>query len=245
MIGRRSRHEPAAETPSGARLRPAAALVPAAGLRPCPAGDLQLRMLTVHRSLRHAALLALVLVGASAPAAAGAQPAACPGESIAQVFLPWADPAWYASVPDGGLEAGGAGWRLRGVAAVVEGNEPFHVRAPGDSRALALAPGGAASSPAACVGPGHPTLRFFARSERAANTSLAVTVELTDPAGNVRSLPIGLIAPTPAWQPSPILLIVTNALTLLGPQQAVFKFTPRGEGSWYIDDVYVDPYGKG
>jgi len=131
------------------------------------------------------------------------------------------------------------------MATVVEGNEPFHVRAAGDSRALALAPGAAASSPSACIGPGSPTLRFFVRSEQAARTSLTVTVELTDPSGAVRSVPVGVILPTTAWQPSPVLPVLVNTVALLTPQQAVFRFTPQGPGTWWIDDVYVDPYGKG
>jgi len=191
------------------------------------------------------ALLALLFLVACAPASAHGRRGGCPDTSAARVFLPWADPAWYTSVPDGGLEAGGAGWTLRGAATVVEGNEPFHVRAAGDSRTLALAPGAAASSPATCVGPGSPTVRFFVRSEQAVRTSLTVTVELTDPSGAVRSVPVGVIAPTTTWRPSPILPVVINAMALATPQQAVFGFTPQGAGTWWIDDVYVDPYGKG
>jgi hypothetical protein len=164
---------------------------------------------------------------------------------VAKVFLPWADPAWYASVPDGGLEEGGAGWMLGAGAAVVNGNEPFYVRSAGDSQALALAPGSWAASPPECVGPGHPTVRFFVRSERATQTALSVSVDLVDPTGAARSVPIGVIAPAPAWQPSPVLAIVTNAVAIAVPQQAVFHFTPHGAGAWYVDDVYVDPYGKG
>ena len=35
-------------------------------------------------------------------------------------------------------------------------------------------------------------------------------------------------------------------LSLLGDQQAAFRFAPAaGRGEWTIDDVYVDPYKKG
>jgi hypothetical protein len=202
-------------------------------------------MVTLERCLRRAALLALAVFIVGVPPGAQARLGACPGQPVSQVFLPWADPSWYASVPDGGLEAGGTGWTLQGGATIVNGNEPYFVRSASDTRALAVGPSGSAASAPECIGPGHPTVRFFVRSENAANTALIVTVELTDPAGGSRSVPIGVITPTPAWQPSPVLPVLTNALALLGPQRAVFRFTSRGAGDWYVDDVYVDPYGKG
>jgi hypothetical protein len=203
-------------------------------------------MASLTSTLRRTAVLAFAAFAVSTPAPADAQlGAACPGQSVSQVFLPWADPAWYTSVPDGGLEAGGAGWTLSGAAAVVEGNEPFHVRSASDSRALALAPGASASSPPACVGPGHPTLRFFARSERASGTWLIVAAEFVDPVGVRRSVPVGMIAATPSWQPTPVLPIVVNALALTGSRPVGLRFTRSGGGDWFVDDVYVDPYGKG
>jgi hypothetical protein len=202
-------------------------------------------MTTLQRCLRRAALLALAVSLVGAPAGAQARRGACPGQPVSQVFLPWADPSWYASVPDGGLEAGGAGWTLQGGAEVVSGNEPYYVRSASDSRALAVGPSGSAGTPPACIGPGHPTLRFFVRSSIATQGTLLVTVELVEPAGTSRSVLIGVIGPTSSWQPSPVLPVLTNTLALLIPQQAVFRFTPSGAGQWYVDDVYVDPYGKG
>src|SRR5918995_4672663 len=111
------------------------------------------------------ALVLFAIAVASVPGEAHAQIwSGCAAEPVARVFLPWGDPGWYASVPDGGLEAGGAGWTLRAGAAVVDGNEPFHVRSDSDARALSLPPGASASTPGTCVGPGHPTLRFFLRN---------------------------------------------------------------------------------
>jgi hypothetical protein len=194
---------------------------------------------------RHAALLAFAALLFTAPSAAQARVGLCAGEPLAQVFLPWADPSWYASVPDGGLEGGGAGWALLGDAAVVDANESYYVRSPDDSQALALPGGASATSPATCVGPGRPTLRFFARASNAQRAWLAVSVEFVDPTGQRRSVPIGVVSGTSSWQPSPPLPVVANTLALLGPQQAAFRFTPTGDGRWFVDDVYVDPYGKG
>jgi hypothetical protein len=201
-------------------------------------------MATIQCCLRRAALLALAVL--LAPASAYAGLGACPEQPTAQVFLPWADPAWYAAVPDGGLEAGGTGWTLGPGATIAAGNEPYYVHSATDARSLALGPSASAASPATCLGPGHPTLRFFARSQPGTQIALTITAEFVDPAGVSRSIPIGVIAPTPAWRPSPVLPVVLNtlALALAMPQAAAFRFT-AGDGGWSVDDVYVDPYGKG
>jgi|SRR4051812_37008023 hypothetical protein len=199
-------------------------------------------MVAIRRCLRRAALLALAAL--LAPASAHAGLGACPAQPVTQAFLPWSDPSWYTLVPDGGVEAGGAGWTLGAGASIAAGNEPFYVHAATDVRSLALGPLASAASPATCLGPGHPTLRFFARSQPGTRTALTVAAEFVDPAGVSHSVPIGLIAPTPAWRPSPVLPVVLNTLASVVPQAAAFRFT-AGDGGWSVDDVYVDPYGKG
>lgn len=207
-------------------------------------GDL-LRMGKLTSRLRWAAQLALIAAAAAVPAEAQADaPAPCDPVPVAQVFLPWADPAWYSLVPDGGLEQGGAGWTMRAGAAVVGGNEPYYVRAPSDARSLALPNGASAGTPPVCVGPGHPTLRFFVRNTGAVTGLLAVTVEFVDPLGVLRTVPVGSVTAGSAWMPSPVLLVPTNVLSLVGGRTVTFRFTPNG-GAWGVDDVYVDPYGKG
>jgi hypothetical protein len=196
----------------------------------------------------HARLVALALAVAAAlaaPAAAHARVASCPWQPAAQVFLPWGDPAWYASVPDGGLEAGGDGWTLRGGAAIAAGNEPFYVRSREDRRSLALPLAASAVSAPSCIGAGHPTVRFFVRNTGAPRAALRVSVDFVDGLGTRRSLPIGVVTATPEWAPSPVLPVVINALSLLAVQHAAFRFTPVDGGEWRVDDVYVDPYGKG
>src|SRR4051812_2979297 len=176
-------------------------------------------MVAAERFLRRAALLALAVSLVGTPTSAHAKLGACAPQSAARVFLPWGDPAWYAALPDGGLEAGGAGWALGDGATVVGGNEPYHVNAATDSRSLALGPAASAASPATCLGPGHPTLRFFARSGPGTRTALTVTAEFVDPTGSLRSVPIGLIAPTSTWRPSPALPVLLNTIALVNAQQ--------------------------
>jgi hypothetical protein len=198
-------------------------------------------MRRVH--LCRAITLALCGLSLGVPATAPAT-TWCPAQPVAQVFLPWSDPAWYTSVPDGGMERQQGAWSLSGSAKFVEANEPYFVRSVGDVWSLTLASGDAAVSARTCIGVGHPALRFFARSSHPSEATLQVAVEFTDPTGVRRSQQIALLTGDTSWAPTPPVLIVANALCLLNAQEVAFRFTAVG-GRWWIDDVYVDPYGKG
>lgn len=190
------------------------------------------------RSLLLAAVAAAFL---TVPPAADAAllPATCQQEPVAQVFLPWLDVMNYVGVPDGGLEAGGAGWTFRAGAAVVDGNEPFKVGGAGDARSLSLPPGASATTPLSCRGLDRPTLRFFAR-----RTSGVLPVLRVEAVHEGVTVPVGTVTAGSAWQPALPLLLPLNLLPDLGDDGSVaFRFTALG-GGFAIDDVYVDPYGK-
>jgi hypothetical protein len=155
------------------------------------------------------------------------------------------DPGWYAFVPDGGFEAGGAGWTFGASASVVQGNEPYHVHAAGDSWSLALASGGSAVSPDVCIAVAHPAIRFFTRNTGSSTSQLAVKIRFTGPDGTPQSLLIGVITATSSWAPTPVLPIAVNLLSAAGTQQISLQFEASAGGTWSIDDVYIDPYGKG
>ena len=168
----------------------------------------------------------------------------CEAETLTQPFLPWLDPAHYKLAPDGGFEAGAAGWALEGGAEVVAGNEPYYVHDAGDSQALSLPAGSSATSPTTCVGLEHPTLRVFARNTGSPLSSLQVDVLFEDAGGDVHELTIGRLGANSSWKPSVQMVIVANLLPLLPDDYTpvAFEFTPLGSaGEWRIDDVYVDP----
>jgi hypothetical protein len=196
------------------------------------------------RTVDRVRAVVLVLCGLSLalPAGAAAQ-AGCPSQPAAQVFMPWGDPAWYSSVADGGMETRLGAWGLADAASFVDGNEPFFVRSPSDAWSLSLPSGASAKSAPICVNLGHPTLRLFARSGRPGGT-LRIAVEFTDLTGNRRTQQIAMLTADGAWAPTPPIAIWANALSLLSPQQVAFRFT-ADNAKWQIDDVYVDPYGKG
>jgi hypothetical protein len=169
----------------------------------------------------------------------------CPAQPVSQPFTPWMDPGWYTFLPDGGFEAGGAGWTVGAPASVVAGNEPYHVHAAGDARSLQLPAGASAVSPAVCIAAAHPAVRFFVRNTGSLASQLTVDVLFAGPDGTPQSLRIGRLTATASWRPSPVLPIGVNLLSPLGTQQIRLRFGAGQSGSWSVDDVYLDPYGKG
>ncbi len=168
-------------------------------------------------------------------------------DPVSHPFQPWSDNAGYALAPNGGFESGGSGWTLAGGAAVVPGNEPFHVGGANDAMSLSLPSGASAVSAQACVGTLSPTLRFFARNTGTASSTLRVDVVYTDALGLRWTVPIGTASASGIWEPTPSYLVLANitALPLLtnGSAHVSFRFTAQGTGgSWQIDDVYLDPY---
>jgi hypothetical protein len=198
-----------------------------------------MRKVALHRAVAIAVCGLSFAVPASARAVGE-----CPSQPVSRVFLPWSDPAWYASVPDGGMESQQGAWTLEGSAAFLTDNESYFVRSATDRWSLALPAGASAVSAPTCIGMGHPTLRLFARNVDHGAETLRIAVEFTDLVGVRRSQQIAQLTAGPSWAPTPWIPIVANALSLLSPQQVTFRFTPSG-GRWRIDDVYVDPYGKG
>jgi hypothetical protein len=205
-------------------------------------------------SRRHTLRIALALSVTAALAVVSAAQAssqfmsgACFGQTMERPFLPWIDPAEYVLAPDGGLEAGGAGWTLKGGARVISGNEPWRVGGSSHSKSLSLPAGSSASTGWMCITLLHPTLRLFVANGGSLLSTLKVEVLLQDKGGKVTAFPIGVIVATSSWQPTLPLLILANAKALPvlsdGTLRAAFRFTPMGfGGSWRLDDTYVDPY---
>lgn len=193
------------------------------------------------------AVAALTCFAATASADARPPTADCSVQRpLVQPFLPWLDHASYALAPDGGIEAGAAGWLLDGGASVVDGNEAFSVNDPGDAASLALPAGSSATTPGMCVGAQWPAVRLFARSDADVGSSLGVEVLFTDEStGGARALSIGTVRPSPTWQPTDPMVLAVNALGALrqdGMIPVALRFTPAGAGTWQIDDVFVDPF---
>jgi hypothetical protein len=202
--------------------------------------------------IRRAALAATAAVATAAvfaaPASAGiltASASDCGDETLTKPFAQFGDSANYKLVRNGAFETGTTGWTLTGGARVVTGNEPWKVGGSSHAKSLVLPAGSSAISPVSCVGLAEPTLRFFAKKNRAALlgiSTLAVSVYVKTSLGVVVPVPVGVVLGNGQWKPTPPMLIVANLLPLLpGDRTPVaFQFTPI-LGDWQIDDVYVDP----
>jgi hypothetical protein len=163
---------------------------------------------------------------------------------VSKPFAKFGDNADYKAVPGGSFEVGDNAWKLS-RAWIVSGNQTSARRNSTDSRSLKLTPLASATSPAVCVGLEHPTLRYFVRStgllplmevEVLAETSLGLVVPV----------PIGVGLLGSSWRPSAKHLVVANLLPLLPDNYTPVAFRFRAiTGTWYIDDVYVDPMRRG
>jgi hypothetical protein len=194
-----------------------------------------------------AAAVATSALAVGAPAAnAGLLVASAPDCSpkpTTKAFSGWGDGTDYWHAPGGGFEAGGPQWQLAGGASVVSENEPFKVHASGDSKSVKLPPGATATSPVVCIGLEHPTVRFFARNNRALLSTLTVEVIVETSLGLKAAVPFGVLLPSGQWKPSPKLWVIANLLPLLPGQHTPVQFRVRsvGLGTWSVDDFYVDP----
>jgi hypothetical protein len=203
--------------------------------------------------IRRAVLAATAVVATAAvfaaPASAGiltASESDCGDETLTKPFAQFGDSANYKLVRNGAFETGTDGWTLTGGARVVTGNEPWKVGGSNHAKSLVLPAGSSAISPVSCVGLGEPTLRFFARKNRAALlgiSTLTVTVYVETSLGLVVPVPVGAVFNGGRWNYTPQMLIVANLLPLLpGDRTPVaFQFTPV-LGDWQMDDLYVDPW---
>src|SRR5215218_3258488 len=147
----------------------------------------------------------------------------CTPKPTTQPFLPWSDATPYNLAPGGAFEASGPSWTLRGSASTVSGNEPWKVAGAGHTRSLRLPPGASATSPTICVGLEHPSIRFFAKNDRALLSTLSVEVITETSLGLTVAVLIGVVLPSGQWKPSPQFLVIANLLPLLPGERMLVR----------------------
>jgi hypothetical protein len=177
------------------------------------------------------------------PAAAQA---ACSDAPTTKAFQAFGDSADYSLAPNGAFEAGSGDWSLNG-AFVAFGSESYGVHSRFDSKSLAIAATGSAASPTICVDIARPTFRFFAKRTSGSWAQMNVKLRWTGANGVTNETVVGSIAGGTAWQPTTSLNLA-RSLPLGGDDsiEVQLVFDPENYGgSWAIDDVYVDPYGRG
>lgn len=198
------------------------------------------------RSLRTtvigASLLALFVLAFSAVSAQ-----ACSYPGAKQVFAPWGDQHDYALAPEGGFEAGGNGWALRGGAAVVAGNESYQLNGSADSNSLALVAGSSATSPPICMSIDTPLIRLMVRNTGDPSSRMRVEA-LYSLLGLVRTNVVNTVSAGSSWEPTKQMSTVLGLSTIVGtvlPSAIQVRLTPLDStGKWQVDDLYVDPFAR-
>jgi hypothetical protein len=169
------------------------------------------------------------------------------GYSPTKVFAAWHDNKAYVLTANGGLEDGDTGWTLAGGAAVVEGNESSALGGAADHQSLSLPAGSSATTPANCVAQHDGIFRAFARTDGGTHARLKVEVVYLDGKGKKRSRVAGTLRAGQDWQPTKKLAIALGRAKGHGRMtlaHVAFRFTPVGEGTWQLDDVYLDPRAR-
>jgi hypothetical protein len=196
-----------------------------------------------HRS-RFAAMLVAALLALAAFAGSSQ---ACSYSGGETVFSPWGDQRNYVLAPDGGFESGGSGWQLNHGAAVVEGNESYHLNGPGDSNSLSLPPGSSAVSPPVCMTIGTPSFRLVARNDGDPSSELRVEA-VYKLLGLVRTKTAGILRAGSTWAPTQSVSTLLTLSTVVGtliPSAIEIRFTPLdSSGQWQVDDLYIDPFRR-
>jgi hypothetical protein len=202
----------------------------------------------IARTLRAlaAAALAIGALSVSAPTVmAYGTPLPCASRSEAAVFAPWGDKATYFRVSNGGFEAGSNYWALRNGAAVVTGNEPYHIGGASDSHSLRLTAGSSAESRTLCVSVGEDGLRFMVYNPKVSGAILhvdAIAQNTSTGAKGYMAFDVNSDVPSAPWSPS-MRLGLPKMFNGGGTQALTLVFSTRGTAAtWLVDDVYLDPF---
>jgi hypothetical protein len=199
----------------------------------------------LHRARIGLAAIATAAMLALAVSAVSAQACSYPGAR--QVFSPWGDQHAYVLAPDGGFEAGGAGWALAGGASVASGNESHYLNGPADSHSLSLSVGSSATSPPICMALDTPVFRMVVRNAGDPSSRLRVEA-IYRLLGIVQTKVVNTVSADSRWEPaqqmSPLLGLSPIVGTLI-PSAIQVRISPLdGSGRWQVDDLYVDPFAR-
>jgi hypothetical protein len=182
-----------------------------------------------------------------------AQAASCASRTLTSPFSRFGDNNRYFPAPSGSFESGASGWALSN-AAVASGNDSFYLGSTSDKSALKLT--GSASSPAFCITRDDPMLRFTAKTVTTPGSNgnysqLNVSIIVKSASGSQGSYFLGAVQPQgnggwfvlPQMHYGSLFDSYLFGSDGLGTATMQLQFTVAGQGgTWYVDDVYVDPF---
>ncbi|MGH2973329.1 MAG: hypothetical protein ACRDLL_00460 [Solirubrobacterales bacterium] len=185
------------------------------------------------------ALLALAVFAGTAQA--------CSYEGAETVFSPWGDHHAYVLAPDGGFEAGGAGWSLRNGSQIAAGNESYYLNESTDAHSLSLPAGSSAVSPPVCMSLDTPLFRMLVRNTGDPTSRLGVEA-VYKLLGLVRTKTVSSVVAGSTWTPSAQMSTVLTLSTVIGtliPSSIQIRIYPLdNRGAWQVDDLYIDPFAR-
>jgi hypothetical protein len=172
-------------------------------------------------------------------------PLSCSSPAQTTVFAPWGDYNTYFRMSNGGFENGNADWSLGGGATVVSGNESYYVGGAGDSYSLRIPPNGSAESRTMCVSVHQDVIRLFVNNQHVSGAILHVDAIAQNPQTGwtaTTSFDVNGDVPSSPWAPT-MQLKIPNVFGGNGTENLTLRFTLRGApATWYVDDVFVDPF---
>jgi hypothetical protein len=186
-----------------------------------------------------ASMLALAAFAGSAQA--------CSSTGAKQAFSAWGDQRNYVLAPEGGFENGAQGWKLKGGAQAVSGNETYNLNGAGDDSSLSLPAGSSAGSPQICMTLDTPVFRMMARNTGDPTSKLQVTANYML-LGLLHTKTLGTVTAGSSWTPTAPQSTVLTLSTIVGiliPSSIEVRITPLdSKGNWQVDDLYVDPFAR-
>jgi hypothetical protein len=175
----------------------------------------------------------------------------CDDSEIETPFTSWSDDADYFLNRQGDVSDGAGDWTLDGSAAIAAQDNAYTAHPSDPAASISLGAGDSATAPTTCVTIDDPSMRFFVRNTGSETGTLRVDVTYTDENGAQQTGTLATLTSADAgdaWTPSPVVALSAPLVAQLSDEYTPvkFSFTAEGEGSaWLVDDVYVDPYGKG
>ncbi len=189
--------------------------------------------------------LAVTALGAGAGTVLAFGPTlSCTGRTESQAYARWGDTYNYFLMPNGNFESGSANWALSNGAAVVWGNEPWRVTGSGNYN-LQVPPNGVAESRTICVSMGEDTIRLFVYNQHVSGSILHVEANVRNPVtGQIGQTAFDVNGDAAAYGYSPTMRLGIPAFFGNGgTEDLTLRFTTRGApATWWIDDVFVDPF---
>lgn len=174
---------------------------------------------------------------AGAPAALSAT--ACPARTITTPFTAWGDTNSYFKLDQADFEGSFSAWWLSGAYSVGE-NEPWRINGSADTKSMAVPNWGSVTIYSVCVAKNEDSFRFFAKAPglSTAKLSIQTTVDNGTYKGTANYT---LSSSASGWLVSPRFKF-PDVYDANDTEWVQITIQNQGGGTWYLDDIMIDPW---